>query len=329
MAYYTGPYYTGPFEDPLFVQDPLTGSCPVIKATRKEGLTKGPGWGYPYSYLNTGGYTSSCNTSYKYILHHTYTTKSSINRTNQPSCPNSWGNQQGITGRYPLTSTLDDVGSYDTYGNTDLGAQYYEYHDCVQNPDNTWNYTYTTWKTTMRFVYVPTYDNICPPGTVYNPDTGTCDVLDGWYWDPETEGYVASREYCLAISGENWMYAGKKTYPITLTVISTDEERTIDSPLDVTIYYNSQDAINGTHYTAPTKITIPAGSKTFSFDIETGYCFYDKYREVFITLHAQDVETGEVFDCDRFKFIINPCIDYSKQPNKPCCIKGFVERGNY
>ena len=33
-------------------------------------------------------------------------------------------------------------------------------------------------------------DNPCPPGTVYNPETGMCDTLPDWDWDPDSGEYV-------------------------------------------------------------------------------------------------------------------------------------------
>lgn len=38
-------------------------------------------------------------------------------------------------------------------------------------------------------------EEICPPGTVYNPDTGTCDVLPGYEWNPDSESYCQQGEF--------------------------------------------------------------------------------------------------------------------------------------
>lgn len=166
------------------------GTCPTILPIKAEILSYGPGWRANHGV--SGSYTSNCNTSWKYVLNYVKSYKAStVTYLNKVSVPNSWWNQQGISSRYPLRILNSDPAEYyDAYGNTIDGAQYTEYHDEVQNPDGTWNYQKTLWKTTMSFTSVPSYDNICPHGTVYNPNTGTCDVLPGYEWDENSGGYV-------------------------------------------------------------------------------------------------------------------------------------------
>ena len=48
------------------------------------------------------------------------------------------------------------------------------------------------------FTIAEPIDNICPPGTVFNPVTGTCDVLPGYSWNSGCNSYISNN--CVTLS---------------------------------------------------------------------------------------------------------------------------------
>lgn len=260
------PFYPGPFEEPEWgVSVPFPSgdlyNCPVISATRTEGIQRGPGW---YSDTIGQSYSSSCSGNTRMILHSIETVKSVSNVTNEFACPDSWGNTQTSTIRYPV-GDFDQV-KIDVFGNSEFGAQYYEYTDCYQDPSTLrWSYTKTTWKTTMLFVPAATV-NVCPPGTEFNPYTGTCDILPDYVWDPTTGTYITP--HCIKITGDNSI-CRKDTYIYTVKLWNYIDDEPIFAPEDIVVEidYPFGSIRNNLHFSAPVSVTIPQGESSVDFEL--------------------------------------------------------------
>lgn len=138
-----------------------------------------------------------------------------------------------------------------------------------------WTWPYSIVKAELNFVTYSQEVSPCPPGTVYNPASGTCDVLDDYQWDPTTETYVLAR--CLDVVGQGTICdRGTYTYTIRYWNKLTEELLTFSEDKVIYLSYPASTVKNNLHFTAPSSVVLPAGQSTVDIEIvlynnENGY----------------------------------------------------------
>lgn len=182
------------------------------------------------------------------------------------------------------------------------------------------------WFVSKSYYIVPEEDFIdpCPPGTTFNPNTGTCDVLPEYKWD--------GSEYILKVPGDidyiPPQLCDGQTITYTLRYNGVDTIETCEAETKIFyISYAGSTLTNGVDFDGPTSITFTeSGSKDFDIVIFD----YAETTSGKIIINIEDpygecpnyIEIFDIEDCS---------------PNEPsietsCCNyvpKDFIEWSNF
>jgi len=166
----------------------------------------------------------------------------------------------------------------------------------------------------FRFLKVANPESYCPPGTIYNPKTGTCDELPDWTWDEELNKYIPF--VCLEVHGEDEI----KEPGIYKYIIGFDdrwEDDIIKEDTVVSLSYIGGTAKNDVDFFAPIQVTIPMHQKEVEIEIE--FKVLDENLNFFITPGSEIYVACEEFEVEIF---LDKYFDYSQYDDRrytTCC----------
>ncbi len=190
------------------------------------------------------------------------------------------------------------------------------YHTEPQWSSPYWRFNYSKAKANVEMVsYSVPADQICPPGTILNLLTGTCDVTDGWSWDPITGAYIPGR--CLSVSGlQEIDSTGIYEYTIELKETQTDGSWAV-IPIPSTFYsYLSNvgsNSIRNVDFIMPQKVLLVEGEMFAKFNIE----FFDSIAGKTFNIDA----SSDYLSCGSLPVNINfeSYLNGSGSGNGSCC----------
>lgn len=200
-------FYPGPFLPLLDIGgNPLTEFDFCSPPSGEASHTKyGPGATYNYSSYQS--WASQCSTlgSIPMLLLHHVTTIFSEGESISSSYPENQYFNVGLNSHYKQDPyvTPEEYIVYHNYSHYSNNAGWTLIVSNIRKDGNYWRYNYT--RSESRWYFVRIYDtptNVCPPGTVYNDITKTCDVLPGYIWDGSLGAYVLDEDYCENVSCE-------------------------------------------------------------------------------------------------------------------------------
>ncbi len=131
-----------------------------------------------------------------------------------------------------------------------------------------WYITQKSVKSVFYYYNVNNPESYCPPGTTYNPQTGSCDELNSWEWDDDLNKYIPT--LCLEVNGPTEITSeGFYTYTVGFDERwENNHEELIHKDTVVTLSYLGGTAENNVDFYAPVTVVIPKNSQYIEFEIE-------------------------------------------------------------
>ena len=178
-------FYKGPFLHDPDLRLPTLDFC-HLGLEKETGTIYGPGYGVVEFDDPQTQYGGGCNKNI-FILHHKWTTLYTEDYVSSTSSHPKDVFGYGAIGTYRPTANPKPPGVsafYTDYSNLAYRGAHAITYKFKEMSHGYYIFTKTTKITFHVFIAMTDIPgNVCPPGTVFNPVTGTCDVLDDWFWN--------------------------------------------------------------------------------------------------------------------------------------------------